>query len=399
MITRVAKILLPKENFDYSKWAVIACDQFTSQKNYWENLSQYVASDISALHLIFPEVYLQDDDKDERTEKINGAMASYLSADIFREVNNLILVDRTLNNGQHRLGLMLAVDLEKYDYTPYNDAPIKATEKTIIDRLPPRIEIRKNASLELPHIMLLMDDIKNSILPNLYNQRQNMDVLYDFDLNMNGGHIVGYKIENGNEVLQQIDQLTQQGSPKGISFVVGDGNHSLATAKECWNIIKEQISPQERETHSARFALCELVNLWDSSLVFQPIHRVVKNADMSFVQYMQKAVSGPCATTIIYQENQYNMNIPMSPSDAIADIQNAIDQYAQHNHIIIDYIHGDNYLREVAQSQQGVGIFMPTLSKDTLFEYCARRGVLPRKSFSMGFAEDKRYYLEAKRIK
>lgn len=398
-------ILIPKENIDMTKWSVVACDQFTSQPEYWEELKEYVGDSYSALNLIFPEVYLSNDNS-ERIANINVKMTEYTDKEIFREINDYILVVRDLPNGMRRLGLMMVVDLEDYEYTTINDALIKATEKTVVDRLPPRIEVRKNASLELPHIMLLVDDADKEIIESLYAQADKFEKLYDFDLNMKGGHIKGYKVPNSKEIAAKFDKLiapetmkAKYNTKKQMLFAVGDGNHSLATAKACWQELKQKLDVNEIKNHPARFALCELVNLHDDSLVFEPIHRVLFGANENFILEMTKVLDGNARLKIMFRGKKYILNIPENPSDAIKDIQDFIDEYIlEHNEIEQDYIHGDEHLKKVIEDKEAVGIFMPTIAKEGLFDYVIRRGVLPRKSFSMGNAEDKRYYLEARKI-
>mgnify|MGYP003288715823 CR=1 FL=1 len=406
MTVKIPKILLPSKDIDPTKWAVIACDQFTSQPDYWERLEDLVGDAKSTLKLIYPEAYLERDDKEARTQAINDTMQEYLAQGVFSEVENFVLVDRQIADGRHRIGLMISVDLDDYEYTPFNTALIKATEKTVVERLPARIAVRKGASIELPHIMLLMDDDKD-ILGELYANRDSMDKLYDFTLNMGGGRLVGYRVKDSEKVRARLEELasgevskSKYGVEQSIMFVVGDGNHSLATAKECWENIKKTLTPEQTLTHPARYALCELVNLHDSSLEFSPIHRVMFNVGEEFISYLQDRLVGDDTTIANYKDKQYLLHINSSPSDAIADIQQAIDDYlATHSKAYVDYVHGEEYTLDVARSNDAVAIFMPTISKQSLFGYVARRGVLPRKSFSMGHAEDKRYYMEAKLIK
>lgn len=406
MTVKIPKILLPSKDIDPTKWAVIACDQFTSQPDYWERLDDLVGDAKSTLKLIYPEAYLERDDKEARTQAINDTMQEYLAQGVFSEVEDFVLVDRQIADGRHRIGLMISVDLDDYEYTPFNTALIKATEKTVVERLPARIAVRKGASIELPHIMLLMDDDKD-ILGQLYANRDSMDKLYDFTLNMGGGRLVGYRVKDSEKVRSRLEELasgevskSKYGVEQSIMFVVGDGNHSLATAKECWENIKKTLTPEQALTHPARYALCELVNLHDSSLEFSPIHRVMFNVGEEFISYLQDRLVGDDTTIANYKDKQYLLHINSSPSDAIADIQQAIDDYlATHSKAYVDYVHGEEYTLDVARSNDAVAIFMPTISKQSLFGYVARRGVLPRKSFSMGHAEDKRYYMEAKLIK
>lgn len=406
---KIPKILLPKDSVDKSKWSVIACDQFTSQPDYWEQLDKFVGDAPSTLRIIFPEVYLEKEDKQARIKDINANMQKYLQEGIFEEFEGFVLVERTTPDGQKRLGLVIAVDLEDYEYTPQNNALIKATEKTVIERLPARIEVRKGACLESPHIMMLMDDRKDKIIENLYDRRGEFALAYDFALNMGSGSIKGYKIKDCNSIVDSLNKLLDKdtliekyGSDKPILFAVGDGNHSLATAKECWNNIKKTLSGDALENHPARYALCELVNLHDKSLEFQPIHRAVFGAGEEFVEYMKSGLAklgGQSAVKVVYGNKTYSWSVSSNASDAIADIQQLMDEYNKsHRDMIIDYIHGDEHLLKVAKEKNAVAVFMPCLEKDGLFDYVVRRGVLPRKSFSMGHAEDKRYYLECRVI-
>lgn len=406
---KIPKILLPKVGVDKSKWSVIACDQFTSQPNYWEQLDKFVGNAPSTLRLIFPEVYLEGADKQERIKSINANMKKYLQEGIFEEFEGFVLVERITPDGQKRLGLVIAVDLEDYEYTPQNDALIKATEKTVVERLPARIEVRKGACLESPHIMMLMDDRKDRIIENLYARKEQFQLAYDFALNMGGGSIKGYKIKDCNGIIESINRLLDKdvlaekyGSGKPILFAVGDGNHSLATAKECWNNIKKTLSRDDLDNHPARYALCELVNLHDESLEFQPIHRAVFGVGEEFVEYMKSSLAkldGESAVKVVFGSETYYWKVSSNASDAIADIQQLMDEYNKsHRDMVIDYIHGDEHLLNVAKEKNAVAVFMPCLEKDGLFDYVVRRGVLPRKSFSMGHAEDKRYYLECRKI-
>lgn len=406
---KIPKILLPKSSIDKSKWSAIACDQFTSQPDYWERLDKFVGDAPSTLRIIFPEVYLEGEDKQERIKTINANMRKYLQEGIFEEFEGFILVERITPDGQKRLGLVISVDLEDYEYTPQNDALIKATEKTVVERLPARIEVRKGACLESPHIMMLMDDRKDRIIENLYACKEQFELAYDFALNMGGGSIKGYKIKDCGKIIDALDGLLDKdtlkekyGSDRPILFAVGDGNHSLATAKECWNNIKKSLSGDDLDKHPARYALCELVNLHDESLEFQPIHRAVFGVGEEFVQYMKSNLAksgGESEVKVVYGGKTYCWNVSSNASDAIADIQQLMDEYNKsHKDMIIDYIHGDEHLLNVAKEKNAVAVFMPCLEKNGLFDYVVRRGVLPRKSFSMGHAEDKRYYLECRVI-
>ena len=407
-IVEIPKILLPKKNIDYSKWSVIACDQHTSEEDYWNKVNLNTKGSLSTINLVLPEIYLKEGEAKvkERVAKINSNMKEYIDNDIFNEVNSFIFVKREMKKNLYHYGLMISVDLEEYDYSPKSNLPIRATEKTVPERLPVRIDIRLHAPLELPHILLLMDDRKDEIFNYLKKEINNMDKLYDFNLMENAGHIEGYKVNDSNKVKDMILNLLnpktlkeKYGSDSPILFAVGDGNHSLAAAKECWNKIKAGLTEEEKKTHPARFALCELQNIYDESLEFEPIHRVVMNADKSFIDYLLE-LKGPNKVLMEYQGNKYYINVSNSPADAIFEIQNKIDSYLKdHKNVEIDYIHDEDSLRKVAKETNGIAIYMPTITKESLFNHVANEGVLPRKSFSMGSANTKRFYLEAKKIR
>ena len=315
-LVKIPDILIPNKKIDYSKWSCIACDQFSSQPKYWAALTEIVGDSPSVLNLILPEAYLNLN-QDEKIENINKTMSQYVNDNIFENVNSFVFVKRTLNNGKVRLGLMIEVDLEQYEYTDCNNAYIKATEKTVTERLPARINIRKNACLELPHIMMLLDDKSGDIIESIYKDIDKMDVLYDFELNMNGGHIKGYKVNDNDKLIEKLNGLTDKNFIKSkynfdgnIAFIVGDGNHSLATAKECWNLIKENLSKEEQLTHRARYALVELVNIYDKSLEFEPIHRLLVGADINFVKSMSKTLTkGDSKVKLIYDNKEYLFSV------------------------------------------------------------------------------------------
>lgn len=404
-IIKSMPILLPKKDVDLSKWAVVACDQFTSEKTYWENLANYVGDSYSTLNIVFPEVYLGQEDE-RRIAKINDTMRSYIKDDIFDVFENcFVLVDRVTADGKRRLGLVIAVDLEQYDYTPSSNARIKATEGTVIERIPPRVKIRKNALLELPHVMLLMDDREQRIIENLYENKDKLEKLYDFDLNMNGGHITGYKIDNVDEVIDKIYGLLDEEYQRkiyqkatSILFSVGDGNHSLATAKTHWDNVKQTLSEKERENHPARYALCELVNLNGEGLDFEPIHRVVFGVTKSDVEKMQRRFTDGVNVEMVLGDETYYIKASENAPKAIDEIQSYLDELVKEGGVSVDYVHGHQNTLNVAKNENGLAIFMPTIKKEELFSYIIEKGVLPRKSFSMGEANDKRYYLEAKYI-
>lgn len=397
MIINKAEFLVPSENVDKARWAVIACDQFTSQREYWSELADFVGGAPSTLSLIYPEVYLKDGDKQERISFIRNAMKEYAADGTLTPVQGVILVDRTISDGRHRIGLVAALDLEEYEFTPVNDAHVKATERTVEERLPARIEVREGATLECSHVMLLTQI--GGFIEKELEKAKAQKPLYDFDLNMKGGRLTGYLVEDPDALLEKLEELTAKANDK-VRYAVGDGNHSLATAKRCWESVKKDLTEEERKTHPARYATVEVVDIFDKSLDFEPIHRVIFNADEKAIKHISDRCGGESSIKAVYDGKEYVIPVKENSSDAIADLQNAMDEYLrEHKEAGIDYVHGDGYTAKIAKDNGAVAIFMPTVEKQTLFDYVARRGVLPRKSFSMGNAEDKRYYYETKKIK
>ena len=405
-IVRIPRVLLPKENVDMKKWAVIACDQFTSQGQYWQQLKEY-CGEVSALNIIFPEYYLDKGDMAGRIERINGYMQKYLSEGVFREVEGVILTERETTYGHKRTGILLALDLEEYDFTLGATPMIRATEATVKERLPVRLKIRENAPLELPHVLILIDDEGRTVIEPLVAEAKKQAPLYDTDLNMKGGHIKGYLLPEPQKAMDALRALcdekrmvTRYGDKTPFLFAVGDGNHSVATAKLLWERIKPTLSDAERETHPARFVLAEIVNLYEDDLLFEAIHRVVFGAGETFIKEMQSALTGDGHITVLYRDKLYGVSVPKVAAEAVKAVQDFIDDYlASHEEASVDYIHGDGYLSEVAAAKDGVAIFMPVMEKKDLFPYVVKHGSLPRKTFSMGEAEEKRYYLECRAIR
>lgn len=410
-------IYLPKRHLDFSKWAVIACDQFTSDEEYWEAVTNYTNDSPSTINLILPEIYLSRDNA-ERIKQINQNMASYYQTGMLQDEGPcMILVNRQTQNHKQRLGIVMAVDLEEYSFKDNEPAKIKATEGTIIDRIPPRVEIRKDAIFELPHIMLLYDDRDLKIAENLLKNKESLEEVYNFVLNMEGGHITGYKIKDTNAVIKQFDSLLAPeylqktfNTDTPLLFAVGDGNHSLATAKEHWNTIKVNMSEEEKSAHPARFALVEAINIHDEGIEFEPIHRVIFNAGNSFAKKLKKIFkinpkkadpSTYITQKIIIGEKEEDFYLPSNSPLAIKMVQDFIDKYVGKKlEMSVDYIHGEQDLKDLcAKKPKAVGITLPTIDKNQLFEFIIKHGVLPRKSFSIGEAREKRYYLEAHKIR
>ncbi len=399
---RASRILLPKDGVDMNAFAVIACDQFTSQCDYWDGLKEKIGEKPSTFHMIFPEAYLTLVNEKEYIKSINQNIDCYLKDEVIRDVGEcFILVERETPHTKRRLGLVISVDLEAYSYEKGTKALIRATEATIVERIPPRLKIRENAPVELTHTLFLFDDAKKSIIEKLYKKRAEMPLLYDFDLNQNGGHLRGYQVQDTKNVIDSFTKLTEENG-NGLMFVVGDGNHSLATAKAHWNRIKVELSDEERKNHPARFALVEAINLYDEGLEFEPIHRVVFEVKSDFVPGLRKVVDGTYEAHVYCKpKGQAPLMIPANAPLAYRLIQDYIDDYVKNNPgTSVDYIHDLDHTHEVAdKNPTSVAVAMPALTKADLFDYIAKGDVLPRKTFSMGHAVEKRYYLECKRIK
>lgn len=396
-----AKILLPKTD-DMTAWACIACDQFTSEKEYWQQLENLVKGKRTTLDLTLPEIYL-DDNLDERIKKINKNISEYLLSGVFEELEEgFILTVRKTPFVERRIGLVGAIDLEKYEYAKPNSL-IRATEGTIEERIPPRLKIRKDADVEFPHVMVLFDDEKREITEKLYEQRATLKKLYSFTLNMNGGEIEGYfvpkEIKDKFAKLLDSDRLiAKYGKDDKFAFAVGDGNHSLATAKTHWNNIKEGLTPLEQADHPARFALVEFVNIYDEGIYFEPIYRFVYGVDKeSFINGLNQIDGGQMkiySDGEIKESNKSN-NLP----DGIRQVDAYIKEYISKFGGVVDYIHGEKNIKKlVDERNDAVGILFNKLEKSDLFRYVSSNGAFPRKTFSMGEGVEKRYYLEGRRI-
>ncbi|HKL94666.1 MAG TPA: DUF1015 domain-containing protein [Clostridia bacterium] len=399
-------ILLPNDNIDKNKWSVVSCDQFTSQRKYWKELEELVCCAPSTLKLIFPEVYLQDSDHDARIKNINQTMEEYLNAGVFKEIkDSFILVERETIYGKTRLGIVACVDLDDFVYDGSRKSPIRSTEGVVAERIPPRLKIRSGAAIELPHILLLIDDREKTIIEKFFKEREQLEKLYDFELNMYGGHLRGYRID-ANEVIKEFEKLSspevqieKYGCATNFVLAVGDGNHSLATAKAYWEELKSTLSDAEKENHPSRYALCEIENLHCEGIVFEPIHRCVFGADQNLIDEMASKLSGEGKLEIEFGDEITILNIPASTPQAISEIEKILSDYVNcHKGASIDYIHGEDNLLSVAKEAKAVAIKMPTINKNDLFLYVLDNGALCKKAFSMGDAEEKRYYYEAKRI-
>ena len=416
-----ADILLPHD-CGLTKWAVVACDQYTSQPEYWERVDQYVGDAPSTLRLILPESKLESDNVDEEIQKINATMEQYLQEERLRPVEDaMIFVERKLANGKTRLGLLGKLDLEEYSYEKGSGTPIRATEGTVLSRIPPRMKVRENAPIELPHIMVLIDDPDKKIIEPLTKDvnRKQMSKIYSATLMENGGRITGsllskYQAKKIQEALaelgdpQRFEEFYHAPGKPVLTYAMGDGNHSLATAKACWEKLKPTLSPQEQETHPARYALVELVNLHDDSLEFEPIHRVVFGVDpQKLLADLLAAYPGAHTGegevhqfTYVLPGERGTITVPNPTAQlAVGTLQNFLDRYLEENGGKVDYIHGEDVVEQLASQPGSIGFLLPAMGKDQLFPTVIFDGALPRKTFSMGEAHDKRFYLEARRIK
>lgn len=412
-----ANILLPEQDADLSRWACAACDQYTSQPEYWAEVARYVGDAPSTLKMMLPECYLQQ--SGERTPVIHQTMREYLSRGVLRQAvtDGFVLVERTTESGA-RVGLLSAVDLEEYDYTRGSLSLIRPTEETIAARLPARLAIRRGAPLEMTHILLLMDDPQRTVLEPLYARRETMKRLYDFPLMMGGGHLRGWAVENDADKEQIEAALTALKDGMGehpLLFAVGDGNHSLATAKAAWEEIKPTLTAEERERHPARYALCEMENIHDGALVFEPIHRILTGVEPEAVWKDWREYCDQRGMTLrnvdVAEEGEQSVRVISGGEESAAVIdrpdgaltvdtlQRYLDDFLRRNpEARLDYIHGDDVLRGLAAQPESMGFLLPVLDKAAFFPAIRRLGVLPRKTFSMGAAHEKRFYMECRRI-
>ncbi len=434
---KVPKILLPKSGTDMQRWSVIACDQYTSNPAYWRRLEEQTAGNITTLKLVFPEVYLDDTDGEQRIAAINRAMEAYLAdGSLEEQPPGFILVDRKTSVVNSRKGLIVALDLEQYDYTPGAQSLIRSTEGTILDRLPPRIKVRQNAPIELPHIMVLIDDPDKTVIEPLFNE--NLETVYDFELLENGGHLKGYRIDQSeliNQVVSALEKLADsvayhqkyQVDGEVMLYAMGDGNHSFATAKAIWSKLKEEADdPAQIMNHPARFALVELVNVHDPGLEFEAIHRVLfdvncvylrqqmeaffaeRNTPMSFAFCADlaeaEAVAASkegCHAFPIILGGRFGICTVENPEYTltVATLQAFLNDFLQENPTArIDYIHGEQAVTDLCGQPGCVGFYLPAISKHDLFKTIVLDGALPRKTFSLGEADEKRFYLECRKI-
>ena len=428
---QIPQLYLPKPGTDLTKWAVIACDQFTSQPEYWKDVETIVGDAPSTLKLTFPEVYLEKPGGEERIRNIQTTMRKYMDEGILEPHDGLIYVERTVD-GKTRKGLVLCLDLEAYDYTKGSSSLIRATEGTIVDRLPPRMKIREGALLELPHILVLIDDPSCTVIEPLTAAKSRLEKLYDFDLMLGSGHLEGYAVspEFEDRVVEALHGLAapetfaakyavDQSQPV-LLFAMGDGNHSLATAKAIW----EKMKPQVGMDHPARYALVEIENVHDEGLEFEPIHRVLfglkKNlfteleqtfgANLTYkpvasAQDMVKAVDSATSEKqtigLVGGGKEFGVIEIANPSSnlPVGTIQPFLDSFLKDGGAEkIDYVHGEDVTVKLGSQPGNAGFYLPGMSKSDLFKTVILDGALPRKTFSMGEAHEKRFYMEARKI-
>jgi hypothetical protein len=430
------EIFIPKKCYDLHKWAVVACDQYTSEPAYWKDVNVYVGDAPSTLKLTFPEVYLGNND-DDRIQSINKTMSEYINNDIFDKYSDsFFLINRiSANSKTNRWGLIAALDLEKYDYSTNSTSLIRATEGTILDRIPPRKHIRKNAPLELPHILVLIDDPDKTVIEPLIRVKESLNIVYSTELMKSGGKITAYRISEEHLISKIANSLTHLANPEKFKnkynstnvllYAMGDGNHSLATAKSCWEDLKTDstLTSQDLKNHPARYALVEIENIFDPGIVFEPIHRVLFSGSKEiFFTELSKCCTKYEITKIqnldemqriISEKNAKSQNFGFSDPSGLfivtmhsptakitaGTVQLAIDEYLRvDKKAEIDYTHGELITIELSQKNGNFSILLPSISKEEFFPAIIEDGALPRKTFSMGEAQDKRYYIEARKI-
>jgi hypothetical protein len=428
---QIPQVYIPKSNIDLTKWAVIACDQFTSEPEYWYEVEKIVGDSISTLNLVFPEVYLENSDASERVKNIQAMMKKYVEDDILQIHDGLIYVERTIN-GKTRKGIMLCLDLEQYDFKGDSTVLIHPTEGTIMNRLPPRIKVREGAVLEVPHILVLIDDPNHTVIESVTNSKSNLKKLYDFELMLGSGHLAGYAVpeELENQVIEALHKLAKHEDfvkkydlsqdASVFLFAMGDGNHSMAAAKEYW----EKIKPQVGMDHPARYALVEIVNIHDEGLDVEPIHRALFNLKKdlfvelknyfgenfsyskvaSFEEMTRRVDSAEDQKQVVglvRSSSQFEVIEITNPKSnlAVGTIQTFLDSFLENNGAEkIDYLHGEEVLKKIASQNGNAGFYLAGMHKSDLFKTVIVDGELPRKAFSMGHAREKRFYMELRKI-
>ena len=407
-----ADILFPQVE-SMEKWAVIACDQFTSDPAYWDRVRKNAEGAPSTINLILPEAELGTEKEAEHTALINRTMAEYLQNNIFTTYENaLVYIERTLENGTIRKGLVGMVDLDAYDYSTGSTSAIRATERTVVERIPPRMRVRRDAPIELPHILMLADDHDKVLIEPIAEKKAELKELYNFELMEGGNRIRGWLV-SGAEAEAFNARLTEYTATvgkkyedlKGIPmvFAVGDGNHSLATAKSCYEELKAQNPDKDLSMHPARFALVELENIHDEAQVFEPIHRVVVKCDpKALLSALEKEACAEGGFPVKWYIGKESGTVTLDKAKsqlAVGVLQGFLDEYLAANEGEVDYIHDDDALIALADQENAIGFLLPAMEKSQLFRGVIADGILPRKTFSMGHSREKRYYLEGRKIK
>ncbi len=430
--------MIPNKDVVCEHWAVIACDQYTSDEKYWGSVAELVKDKKSTYHLMLPEIYLEDDGVEDKIKEIHKNMNDYLDGNVFESVDGLIFVKRKLRCGKNRLGLVFSIDLENYSYDKNSQSLIRPTEGTIVERIPPRKKVRNGARIESPHVMLIFDDDKKEIIEPIAERLDTYQKLYDFNLMFDSGKIEGYLINKNDEIKDILGSFEKflddeyfknkygdKGEP--ILFCVGDGNHSLATAKSYWEDVKRDLNDEEIKNHPARFALVEAVNLYDESLEFEAIYRVLFGVDSALLEEtlrehldreeldfeISEIDSFDEMKKIVDEENTSNKHVFGFLTNnkykvikinnpklnlSFATLQEFLDAFIEKNNVKIDYIHGEDLLQELACKENNTGFYLKSIQKEDLFKSVIKDGPLPRKTFSMGHAYDKRFYLECRKI-
>jgi len=439
---QIPQILIPKSYIELNKWSVIACDQFTSEQEYWTSVENYVDGAPSTLNLLLPEIYLGSQREEELIHHAHESMRSYIAKQLFNTCEGFVLVERAISshdpknyNKKTRHGLLMALDLEKYDFSKGSQTLIRASEGTILERIPPRMKIREKAQLELPHILVLIDDPQRNVIEPLIENKATFQKLYDFDLMFGSGHLTGYLVDQPKMEDQVINSLAALAHPDTFQsryhvagdksvllFAVGDGNHSLATAKTFW----EKIKPQVGMDHPARHALVEIENIHDPALEFEPIHRVLFGLKEDASEAMnhfwsEKVLTTDCptmeemmsnVTESTSEDNKVHHFGIVSPSGyrvaridhptsnlPVGTLQSFLDDWGKKNgYEKIDYVHGAEIVSQLGTQPGNLGFLLPAMNKSDFFKTVIVDGVLPRKTFSMGEAKDKRFYLECRKI-
>ncbi len=414
---KAADILIP-QNIDMEKWAVVACDQYTGQPDYWKRVEDTVGEADSTLKLILPEVYLEEPDSAERISAIHNEMNRILGTDTLKEYKDTVIyIERVQSDGKIRQGLVGMIDLEEYDYRKGSTSQVRATEATVIERIPPRIKVRQGAPMELPHIMILIDDENKTVVEPCAAIKNNALPVYDFTLMEKGGKICGYALseELKNSVFNALDILNDNekfnkkynlsGYPT-LLYAMGDGNHSLATAKEFYEQLKRENPGKDLSQHPARYALVEIVNLHSPALEFEAIHRIVTNVNTDeLMAEMTEALGlseeqAEQSFKILLKGTEKTVYIHKPTSQlTVGSLQEFLDAYLKKSGAKIDYIHGIDVVNNLANQDNSVGFILPDMKKSELFPTVIKDGALPRKTFSMGHAEDKRFYVECRKIK